>query len=202
MQTNYETREATWADVPRLCHLLEEAAEEQGAGYEIDYAHAQSHIVAKLEKGVAIVLEAAGEIVGAVTLSKVDLGYRYDDSAFETTHTFVLRRSRSMRAMRALFAGVEAYADRKNVVILFHQLWYRQAIRNEAMDDGRFDTLYRFLGYREAGASLAQYPSSDILRKVGRTYIYVPGMDKVRRRGHASKPPSATNGSNGAGEAE
>ena len=197
MTSVYGWRVAMWPDVPPLTTMLKIAAQEQGAGDEFDPRHAERHIVEKLSSGVVIVLEADGEIVGAVTLSRVDLGYRHDD-ALETTHTFLLPRVRSMQAMKALFQGVEAYADQSGVVVMFHQLWYRQAIRNEAMDDGRFDAFYSFLGYREAGTSFARHP----YRKVGRSYIYVPGMEKVRRRGTGTRRPSVADGANGAGETE
>lgn len=175
MSPAIETRIATLSDLPALLELMRTASEDRGPIKPFDAQHAERHLRDKLLNGTTFVIDLDDKLVGAIMLTRIDLGYAYAEREMEALHTFVAPEARRLSVTGRLFRAVEHFADERRIDIIFHETDYEAAIRGEESRGEDVEQLYKFRGYVKVGVSLTRY------KEVGRSFLCAAGGRRRKR---------------------
>lgn len=65
----------------------------------------------------------------------------------ETHHLYILPHARSTNAAALLLDAVEAFANERDIVVIFHQMDYHSALNGKANNSRVVERLFRLRGY-------------------------------------------------------
>ena len=142
----FETKLADMTHLNNVLALMGDSARELGEEHLVDPEHSRAHAEALLRRGTSILLLEQGAVIGAAMFTRIDAGYALLEH-LETAHLYILRDRRSIRAVRALFEAIRAFADTHRLTLLLHQVSYAAALVGRKTDTERVETLYKYFKF-------------------------------------------------------